>query len=129
MPSATKNKKLDERSKASITQHLPSSEAEFKRYLPEPKKQEATFVRNPFSTALDELQDQFCDLQNDSSAHDAFQKIAISQFWCAMHESYSQTSALTVRILFAFATTYLDDSGFSALVYTYQNESTKLKES
>ena len=77
---AIKNEELDERLKTSITQHLQSLETEFKRYFPEPKKQKAAFVRNPFSTALDELQDQFCDLQNDSSAHDALSEIAISQF-------------------------------------------------
>ena len=63
-----------------MTEHLLSLEAQFKRYFPEPKEQEAAFVRNPFSTALDESQDQFRGLQNNSSAHDAFQEIAISQF-------------------------------------------------
>ena len=90
LSSAIKNEKLDERLKRSITQHLQSVKAEFKRYFREPKEQEAAFVRNLFSTALDELQDQFCDLQNDSFAHDAFQEMTISQFWCAMHESYPQ---------------------------------------
>ena len=88
LSSAIKNEKLDKRLKTSITEHLLSFEAEFKRYFPERKEQEAAFVRNPFSTALDELQDQFCNLPNDLSAHDAFQEIAISQFWCAMHKSY-----------------------------------------
>ena len=100
LPSAIKNEKLDKRLKTSMTEHLLSFEAEFKRNFPEPKEQEAAFVRNPFSTALDELQDQFCDLQNDSSAHDAFQEIAISQFWCIIHESYPSypiISELTFR--------------------------------
>ena len=61
----------------------------------------------------EELQEQFCDLQNDPS--DALQEIAISQFWCAMHKSYQQISELTFRILLPFATTYLGESGFSAL--------------
>ena len=63
LSSAIKNEKLDQRLKTSITEHLLSFEAEFKRYFSEPKEQEAAFVRNPFSTALDELQEQFCDLQ------------------------------------------------------------------
>ena len=46
-----------------ITEHLQSFEAEFKRYFPKPEEQETAFVRNQFSTALDELQEQFCDLQ------------------------------------------------------------------
>ena len=50
-----KNEKLDEHLKTLSTEHLQSFEAEFKRYFPELKEQEAAFVRNPFSTALDEL--------------------------------------------------------------------------
>ena len=49
LSSAIKNEKLDERLKTSITEHLQSLEAEFKRQFPEPKEQEAGFVRNPFS--------------------------------------------------------------------------------
>ena len=96
LSSTIKNEKLDERLKTSMTQHLLSFEVEFKRCFPECKEQEVPFVRNPFSTALDELQDQFCDLQNDSSAHDAFQEIAISQFWCAMNESYPSYPLISV---------------------------------
>ena len=63
LSSAIKNEKLDERLKTLITEHLQSFEAEFKRYFPKPEQQEAAFVRNQFSTALDELQEQFCDIQ------------------------------------------------------------------
>ena len=56
LSSAIKNEKLDERLKTLITEHLQSFEAEFKRYFPKPEQQEAAFVRNQFSTALDELQ-------------------------------------------------------------------------
>ena len=37
LSSAIKNEKLNERLKTSITEHLPSLEAEFKQYFPEPK--------------------------------------------------------------------------------------------
>ena len=53
--SAIKSEKLDERLKTSITEHFQSFEDEFKRYFPEPEEQETAFVRNQFSTALDEL--------------------------------------------------------------------------
>ena len=87
---------LDERFKTAITQHLQSLETVFKRYFFELKENETAFVRNQFSTALDvndildELQNQFYDLKNDSSARDVFQEMALSQFWCAMRESYPQ---------------------------------------
>ena len=116
------DEQLDERLKTSITQHLQSLETEFKRYFPELKEQEVAFVRNPFSTALDvsdildELQDQFYDLHNNSSARDVFQEMELPRFWCSMSESYPQVSELACRILLPFATTYLCESGFSALV-------------
>ena len=95
----------------------------FKQYFPELKEKEAAVVRNPFSTALDvsdildELQDQFYDLQNDSFARDVFQEMALTQFWFAMRESFPQVSELVFRILLSFATTYLCESGFFALVH------------
>ena len=65
LSSAIKNEKLDECLKTSITEHLQINllNQSFKRYFPEPEEQEAAFVRNQFSTALDELQEQFCDHQ------------------------------------------------------------------
>ena len=82
----TEGEELDERLKTSITQHLQSLETVFKRYFPKLQEKEAAFARNQFSTALDvsdildELQDQFYNLKNDSSARDVFQEIALSQF-------------------------------------------------
>ena len=52
LSSAIKNEKLNERLKTSITEHLQSFEAEFKRYFVVPKEPETAFVRNPFSTAF-----------------------------------------------------------------------------
>ena len=63
LSSAIKKEKLDERLKTSITEHFQSFSAEFKRYFPKPEEQEAAFLRNQLSTALDEIQEQFCDLQ------------------------------------------------------------------
>ena len=117
------DEELDELLKTSITQHPQSLKTEFKRYFPELKEQEGVFVRNPFSSALDvddipdELQNQFYDIRNDSSARDVFQERPLSQFWCAMRKSYPQLSKLAIRILLPFATTYFCESGFSALIH------------
>ena len=76
---------LDERLNISTTQHLQSLKTVLKRCFPEIKEQEAAFVRNPLSTALnvsnfpDELHKQFYDHQNHSSARDVFQEMALSQ--------------------------------------------------
>ena len=90
------DEELDERLKISITQHLQSLKIVFKQYFSGLKKKEAAFVQNQFSTALDvndildELQDRFYDFKNDLFARDVFQKMALSQFWCAMRKSYPQ---------------------------------------
>ena len=95
----------------------------FKQYFPKLKEKKAAVVRNPFSTALvvsdilDELQDHYYDHQNDSSARDVFQEMALSQFWFAMREFFPQVSKLAFRIFLSFATTYLCESDFSALVH------------
>ena len=79
------DEELDERLNTLTTQHLQPLKTVLKRYFSELKEQEAAFVRNPFSTALnvndipDELQDQFHDHQNHSSARDVFQKMALFQ--------------------------------------------------
>ena len=126
---ATKDEEIYERLKTSITQHLQSLKTELKLYFLERNEQEAAFAGNLFLTTLnvsdipDELQDQFYDLQNDLSARDAFHKMALPQFWCAMCESNTQVSELAFRILLPFFTTYICECGFSALVQ--RNKSTK----
>ena len=66
------------------------------KYFPELKEKEVALVRNQSSIALDvsdifdKLPDQFYDLKNDLSARDVFQEMALSQFWCALRESYQQ---------------------------------------
>ena len=78
------DEELNERLNTSTTQHFQPLTTVLKRYFPELKEQEAAFVRNPLSTALnvsdipDKLQDQFYDHQNHSSARDVFQKMALS---------------------------------------------------
>ena len=67
--------------------------------------------------AIDQLPDQFYDLQNDSFARDVFREMALSQFWFAMCKSFPQVFELAFRILLPFATTYLCESSFSALVH------------
>ena len=43
--------------------------------------------------------------------------MVLSQFWRAMRESYPQVSELVFRILLPFSTTYICESGVSALVH------------
>uniref|UniRef100_UPI00358E95EF SCAN domain-containing protein 3-like n=1 Tax=Myxine glutinosa TaxID=7769 RepID=UPI00358E95EF len=113
---------LDQFLKDEITGHLESREKEFQRYFPDITGEEVALVRNPFSATLDvsslpdEVQDELLDLRNDSLARDLFQEKSVTQFWCAMHQSYSKVSMLTLRVL-PFASTYLCEARFSTLVH------------
>jgi len=67
-----KTEELHENLKTSKIDHLQSFEIEFQLYYSDLKEEEEALVRNPFFTPLvianilDEVQDQFCDLLNDS---------------------------------------------------------------
>lgn len=114
---------LDDNLKEEITGHLESLEKEFQRYFPELTEEEAALTRNPFSASLnvasipDEIQDEFIDLQNDSSARNLFNEKLLTQFWCAMYKSYPNVTMLAFRVLIPFASTYLCESGFSTLLH------------
>ena len=80
------DEELDERLSTPIPQHIQSIEIVFKRKFFELKEQEVAFAQNQFSTASNvsdisnELQDQFYEHQNHSSARDFFQKRVLSLF-------------------------------------------------
>ena len=115
-----------------IVAHLQSMECEFQRCFPELEEQEAILVQNPFSASLDasgipdEIQDQYFDLKNDSSARILYHEKSLSQFWCEMYDSYPQVSKLAFQVLLPFATTYLCESGFSALLHMKTKERNRM---
>ncbi|XP_068212635.1 zinc finger BED domain-containing protein 5-like [Palaemon carinicauda] len=113
---------LDQFLKDEITKHLQSLEKEVKRYFPELSQEQEALVRNPFCTELDvssipdEIQDEYLDLRNDSSARDLFKVKSVTQFWCGMYQSYSKISMIALHVLVPFASTHLCEAGFSTLV-------------
>jgi hypothetical protein len=108
--------------KEEIGDHLQFLETEMQRYFPELSEDEAAVVRNPFHALLDvadvpdEVQDEFLELRNDSTARDLFQEKTLTEFWCAMRRSYPNVALLAFRVLVPFASTYLCESGFSTLL-------------
>ncbi|XP_023216822.1 zinc finger BED domain-containing protein 5-like, partial [Centruroides sculpturatus] len=118
--------------KEEITGHLKFLENELQRYFPELKEEETTFTQNPFSASLDvasipdELQDEFLDLRNDSSAHNLFNEKLLTHFWCDMYHSYPNVIMLAFRVLVPFVSTYLCESGFSTLLRLKPKERNEL---
>ncbi|XP_076065336.1 zinc finger BED domain-containing protein 5-like [Oratosquilla oratoria] len=112
---------LDQFLKDEITGHFQSLKKGVECYFPELSQEQEALVRNPFSTKLDvssipdEIQDEFFNLRNDSSAH--YLKVkSVTQFWCAMYQSYSKVSMIALRVLVPSASTYLCEAGFSTFV-------------
>ena len=116
---------FNERLNISIAQHLQSLETLFKRYFPELKEQVATFVRNPFSIVSDvsdipdELQDQFYDHQNLSSARDFFRKwhSLSSNVLCANPSDKYPSCLFEYCFLFLQYTMSLRERLFSSCLY------------
>ena len=55
-------------------------------------------LRNPFCAELDvscipdDIQDEYLDLRNDSSAHDLFNVKSVTRFWRGMYQSYNKSA-------------------------------------
>jgi len=69
------------------------------------------------ATVPEELQDELLDLRNDSAGREMFLEKSLTQFWCIMLWSYTKVSKEASRVIVPFASTYLCESGFSALVH------------
>ncbi|CAM1331733.1 Uncharacterised protein r2_g4062 [Pycnogonum litorale] len=103
-----------------ITEHLEHLHTEFKRYFPEISNEDLDLLINPFqcevSMVPDECQDQFLELKFDSAAKISFEKMSVNEFWPTMSASYPKVAKVALRKLIPFVTTYLCESGFSALL-------------
>jgi len=69
------------------------------------------------ATVPEELQDELLDLRNDSAGREMFLEKSLTQFWCIMLRSYPKVSTEALCVIVPFASTYLCESGFSALVH------------
>ena len=109
--------------KQEINEHLRSLEKEFQRYFPDLDEGFVTFPRNSFSPALDiaavpdEVQDELLDLRNDSASREMIMEKSLSQFWCTMLRSYPKVWTEALRVIVPFASSYVCETGFSALVH------------
>ena len=106
--------------KKDIVKHLSNLQNEFVRYFPETSDEKLNFVRNPFTIPVeklsDECQDEFLELINNSGARQEYQEKPLSHFWVGLKDSYPQTTETALRILIAFVSTYLCESGFLSLL-------------
>ncbi|XP_076049554.1 zinc finger BED domain-containing protein 5-like [Oratosquilla oratoria] len=102
-----------------IHKHLVSLSQELENYFPDITDLDCQLIRNPLKvdpTSLpDELQEEFIDFVNDSTAKDSFDSLPLTRFWTAMACSYPTLAKNCVRNLPMFTSTYRCEQGFSAL--------------
>ena len=116
-----------------ISNHLTALCEEFKRYFPGIDTDDITMklTRNPFRCQVHEIpedkQDEFLELQHNSSAKDEFEAVEdLGDFWMKMLPIYPQLSNVALRILLPFSNTYMCEAGFSSVLEIKSNTRSKL---
>ena len=79
-------------------------------------------TRNPFRIKEDilseELQEEFLEMKCNSTAKDDFETMSLNDYWAKYLRIYKNVRSVAIRTLLPFSSTYLCESGFSALVST-----------
>ncbi|XP_067933285.1 protein FAM200C-like [Watersipora subatra] len=106
-----------------IKHHLNSFIAEFERYFPklDPRTEQLmSLTRDPFKCNVHEipeqLQEEFLELTNNSALKDDFKELSMEHILVQAQRMYPNISLATFKMLIPFASTYLCESAFSALL-------------
>ncbi|KRY25200.1 Protein ZBED8 [Trichinella spiralis] len=63
-----------------------------------------------------DLQEEAIELQFNNLAKDSFESMPLENFWVKLQAEYPKISSQSLRILVPFSSTYLCETGFSALM-------------
>ncbi|KRZ61862.1 Zinc finger BED domain-containing protein 5 [Trichinella nativa] len=116
------DKCISEDLKSKIKEHLRSLQDELFHYFPdvEPENLIYKLVKNPFLVNVEDLphdlQEEAIELQFNSLAKDSFESMPLENFWVKLQAEYPKISSQSLRILVPFFSTYLCETGFSALM-------------
>ncbi|KRZ14060.1 Protein ZBED8 [Trichinella zimbabwensis] len=116
------DKCLCEDLKRKIKGHLRGLQDEFFHYFPDVEPQNLIYklVRNPFLVNVEDLphdlQEEAIELQFNNLAKDSFESMPLENFWVKLQAEYPKISSQSLRILVPFSSTYLCETGFSALM-------------
>lgn len=106
-----------------MANHCQQLVSQFKEYFNSDQDQEKyAWIRNPFlcdktSTELSASdQEQLIDLSCDGTLKLEFQSCDLGEFWAKRQTEFSSLAEKALRFLLPFATTYLCETGFSALL-------------
>ena len=79
------------------------------------------WIRNPFDVSIPvphlkfHQQEQLIELSSDGALQQLFKRKPLVDFWAALLRSHEDLAKLALKSLMPFATTYLCETGFSAL--------------
>ena len=108
--------------KEDIRDHLSGLQGEFERYFPGINTEgiEMVLARDPYKCKVDDLpedlQEEFLELTNNSSAKIEYDSLSLHNFWVKMLPVYPKISKVTLLILIPFSSTYLCEARFSSLL-------------
>ncbi len=106
-----------------VKEHLQGLKTQLREYCPVPDAQ-CSWIENPFAGHSDETlaalsakeQDSLLDLSSDTALKLVFSQKHLINFWLHVASEYPDLADRAVKFLMPFPTTYLCESGFSALV-------------
>lgn len=112
------NLNLIESVKLVFMEHLSQLIVHFQNYFPE-DDQERNWIKDPFTYLSSKLtiteQEQLIDLYSDSVSKSKFVSLSLPEFLIAMKKLYLIVAIEAIRTLIPFASSYLCETGFSAL--------------
>jgi len=107
---------------AEMCRHLETLQNSFEGYFCSDDLKVQTWIRNPFLadinciTDADLAKDDLIDLRTKEMIRHEFNSKSLGEFWCSLTQAYPRLAKRAMGALIPFATTYLCESGFSALV-------------
>ncbi|CAH1113275.1 unnamed protein product [Psylliodes chrysocephalus] len=117
-----KNQRLGEDVKTDIAAYLKALKHEFQRYYSDINSESPIWhmTRNPFVVDVlqlpEDIQEEFLEMKADSIMKDDFHLFTLVKFWIKRFLLNPKVSSHALQIIVPFSSTYLGETGFSALV-------------
>lgn len=117
---------FDSNLRENISEHLLQLKTNLELYFPAEQLEvqtSETWIKNPFQTSIirnlsGRQNEQLVELRISSAMKEKFQTVSLADFWAFASRDFAELSAVALRVLIPFVTTYLCESGFSMYAST-----------
>ncbi|MGH0127157.1 UNVERIFIED_CONTAM: hypothetical protein FKN15_055997 [Acipenser sinensis] len=105
-----------------IAEHLSRLNGQFASFFPDLDMSKYDWLQNPFQCNPDTVDlpaaeiEQLIEISCDRQLQGTYAQLTLSEFWFSVKNEYPALSTRAMTLLVPFATTYLCEAGFSALV-------------